>query len=662
MQFPIILKPAFGSASAFVIKIKDESELLPIYEYIRQNISTHPDSADWDTLDILAEEYIEGDEVDIDITLQNGKIKFYSITDNYKTNEPFFIETGQSIPSNLPQEDQQGLIDMAEEALEKFGIQNGIIHFEAKTNSSGATPIEINLRLGGDEVYSFVKSAWGVDLIENAAKIALGIYIKRILNPGKPKEFLAGTSFFSDHSGVLVKFNNDRHIEKRKFVEEFHFYKKIGDTVLVPPEGYEYLGWLTASGENSIDAQENLDWAVKQIKYTVAKFDHASSLGKTSQRNNFSSAYLTKKMLSRAIKLEQIKWMSPKNLKKLRIGLAYVSNDDVGKNGTHNIKKGISYIEKILAERGYKVTLFNFSDVSKIYPDLKTTDINLMLFINEDRKTFYANYQITSLLDLLQIPYAGSDFSTLSLCNNKVRVNKILAFNNIPLPEWDYITDINEELDEDLQFPLLVNPLLAYDDNSAVNEIVVKNKAELQKALKKIVVDQKKYALVEQCVEGDEYEISILGNDEIDIWVLPLTRHKYNASSGTYTIQIPPKNVNKKLSFFIVGSLKPSEHRELFNIPLEDFKDECENFDILMTDFRMPPMESISNGIELIRFIKLNKINPEMKIILMSAEMDENIKSVALAAGADKVMNKFEICGVKTMEKLLEELFFKNKT
>ena len=36
------------------------------------------------------------------------------------------------------------------------------------------------------------------------------------------------------------------------------------------------------------------------------------------------------------------------------------------------------------------------------------------------------------------------------------------------------------------------------------------------------------------------------------------------------------KNVNKKLSFFIVGSLKPSEHRELFNIPLEDFKDECE--------------------------------------------------------------------------------------
>ena len=36
------------------------------------------------------------------------------------------------------------------------------------------------------------------------------------------------------------------------------------------------------------------------------------------------------------------------------------------------------------------------------------------------------------------------------------------------------------------------------------------------------------------------------------------------------------KNVNKKLSFFVVGSLKPSEHKELFDIPLEEFKEEYE--------------------------------------------------------------------------------------
>ncbi len=36
------------------------------------------------------------------------------------------------------------------------------------------------------------------------------------------------------------------------------------------------------------------------------------------------------------------------------------------------------------------------------------------------------------------------------------------------------------------------------------------------------------------------------------------------------------KNINKKLSFFIVGSLKPSEYTELFDIPLEEFNEEYE--------------------------------------------------------------------------------------
>lgn len=34
------------------------------------------------------------------------------------------------------------------------------------------------------------------------------------------------------------------------------------------------------------------------------------------------------------------------------------------------------------------------------------------------------------------------------------------------------------------------------------------------------------------------------------------------------------KNIDKKLHFFVVGSLKPSEHRELFEIPLEEFNGE----------------------------------------------------------------------------------------
>ncbi|MDD5031644.1 MAG: ATP-grasp domain-containing protein, partial [Patescibacteria group bacterium] len=124
-NFPLVIKPAYGSSSAFVVKVENKEELANTYNYIKKNISTTTESALSDGLEILAEEYIDGEEVDINIILQNGKIKFYSIVDNYKTDEPFFVETQWAIPSRLHKNDQQALVEMAEMILEKLGVQNG---------------------------------------------------------------------------------------------------------------------------------------------------------------------------------------------------------------------------------------------------------------------------------------------------------------------------------------------------------------------------------------------------------------------------------------------------------------------------------------------------------------------------------------------------------
>ena len=124
--FPLVVKPAYGASSAYVVKVENEEDIYSTYEYIQKNISTDIESALVNGLEILAEEYIDGDEVDVDILLQNGKVKFYSITDNFQTREPFFVETGDAIPSSLPPWEQKQLVELAEEVLEKLEIQNGV--------------------------------------------------------------------------------------------------------------------------------------------------------------------------------------------------------------------------------------------------------------------------------------------------------------------------------------------------------------------------------------------------------------------------------------------------------------------------------------------------------------------------------------------------------
>jgi len=235
LSYPLVVKPVFGTSSAFVVRVNNAEELHETVDYIRKNISSAVESALAAGTAIMAEEYIDGNEVDIDILLQHGKIKFWSMSDNDATREPFFVETGQCIPSRLSQSQQAELVDLAEEILERLGIENGCIHFEAKYGSRGPMPIEINLRMGGDEVYYFVKTAWGVDLIENAARIMMGQYIRPIVKPDRPKKFVSGKYFLPAHSGVLASLALPKAVESG----ELQFFKHVGDPVLAPPLGFE---------------------------------------------------------------------------------------------------------------------------------------------------------------------------------------------------------------------------------------------------------------------------------------------------------------------------------------------------------------------------------------------------------------------------------------
>jgi len=572
--FPVVIKPAYGSSSAFVIKAEDKDELVSTYQYIKKAMPTSVESALADGSELLVEEYIEGDEVDIDILIQNGRIKYCSVSDNSKTNEPFFIETRHTIPSSLPEKDQEELMQMADETLEKLGVENGCIHFEAKSTKRGPVPLEVNLRMGGDEIYSFNKGAWHVDLVEGAAKIALGVHIPKIENPEEPFQYLCEHDFLPEHSGILVQLNIDPIVEKKKYLEEIHFFKQIGDAVLAPPEGYESLGWITVSGDNPLDAQDNLNEALKYVNFEIAKFDPTSSIGKTERKNHFSYSAINKDMIIRRSKIEKIRRMSIQNQRNLHIGIAYnIYDTGDSENAVEMDLMGVGKnIEETLKERGYKVSFFDFNNIGQAIDDLRKMDVDLVFNVCERiNASSLLEPHAASILDVLQIPYTGSSPFTLALCIDKIRVKKLLAYHNIPTPRWDYVYSLEDDLRTDLRYPLIVKP--ANTDNSIgiTNDSVVTNIKELELQLQKVVLDIGRPALIEEYIDGDEYDVSILGSESEDFRVLPLSRSVFDKMPKGYwhiypyeakwsedmayktgiEIQRPPKNINKKLASLI---------------------------------------------------------------------------------------------------------------
>lgn len=572
-RFPLVIKPVYGSSSAFVVKAETKEELFESYKYLKKSISQNIETSLSDGSEIMVEEYIDGDEVDIDIIVQNGRLKFFSISDNDKTNEPFFIETGHSIPSNLPDADQDELIRMAYETLEKIGVQNGCIHFEAKATKNGPMPIEVNLRMGGDEIYSFVKEAWRVDLIENAVKIATGIYIDEIIKSEEPYKYLAEKDFLADYSGVLSKLEIDEEkIKKNKNILEVEFFKKIGDPVLAPPYGFDNLGWITVTGDNHLDAEDNLEEAIKSVIYEIARFHPMSLIGKTARKEKFSFANIGKNSIIGKVKIEKIRKLPLKEQRNLHIGIAGNLYED---NNSLNVEKELASvgqtIEKTLRSRGYKVSFFDFNSVNKAYNGLKSSEVDLIFNVCERiNDSSLLEPHAASILDVLRIPYTGSNPLTLGLCIDKIRVKKLLNFHKIPTPRWDYAYSVNDSISEDLKYPLIVKP--ANTDNSIGinNDSVVVNKEQLKIQLKKVIVDLGSPALVEEYIEGDEFDVSVLGSSETDLKVLPLSRSIFdNLPKGYWhiypfeskyenneiykkiIIQRPPKNISKKLESLI---------------------------------------------------------------------------------------------------------------
>jgi D-alanine-D-alanine ligase len=571
LRFPLVVKPAFGAASAFVVKADNEEELRASYNYLKKDISPKVESALNDGLDVFVEEYIDGDEVDLDILVQNGKIKFCAISDNGQTKEPFFIETTRMTPSSLPPKNQAELLAMADETLEKLGILNGCIHFEAKSTPAGPLPLEINLRLGGDEIFPSIKAAWRVDLIENLVKIALGVYIPKFEFPAGPYEYLVAKTFSADDSGIVVNLEIAEDLKRRPYVREFQFEKKIGDAVLVPPDGYEYLGWILVAGSNALDARDNLQAAEKAINYEIARFHPASSIGKTARRSPFSVSAINTDILKRRSKIEKIRRMAISNQRNLHIGIAcnlYEENGDDQETAVENDLTVIGKdIEKTLKERGYKISFFDFNDLPKAFNDLRNSDVDLVVNVCERiNNSSLLEPHVASILDTLQIPYTGSNPFTLGLCIDKIRVKKLLTYHKIPTPEWDYVYSLDDDIREDLRYPLIVKP--ANTDNSIgiTNDSVVRNKEELYKQLEKILKGIGRPALIEEYIDGDEYDVPIIGSEEDDLRVLPLARsifdelppnlwHIYPFESkytdgGEYNkiiVQRPPKNIGKKL-------------------------------------------------------------------------------------------------------------------
>jgi D-alanine-D-alanine ligase len=134
--------------------------------------------------------------------------------------------------------------------------------------------------------------------------------------------------------------------------------------------------------------------------------------------------------------------------------------------------------------------------------------------------------QIPAMLDMLGIPYTGSDPLTLGLCLDKRRSKEILAHHGIATPKFTVITSLGE-IPAPLHYPLIVKPTLEGSSKGVTDKALVQNRHELVRQLEWVLNTYQQPALVEEFLPGREFTVALIGNGS-DLTVLPIVEINFD--------------------------------------------------------------------------------------------------------------------------------------
>lgn len=185
----------------------------------------------------------------------------------------------------------------------------------------------------------------------------------------------------------------------------------------------------------------------------------------------------------------------------------------------------IHAVRDAIAER-YTVELVEAN--ADAFERLRTMKPTFVFNIAEGLYGVSREAQLPAMLELLQIPYLGSDPLTLALCLDKGRTKEILAYHGVRTAPFVIVSTMDELEDARVRFPQIVKPLHEGSSKGIYNSCVVRNSEELEREVQTIIEHYHEPVLVEEFLAGREFTVAIMGNGSA-LTVLPIVEISFAA-------------------------------------------------------------------------------------------------------------------------------------
>lgn len=198
--------------------------------------------------------------------------------------------------------------------------------------------------------------------------------------------------------------------------------------------------------------------------------------------------------------------------------------------------------------------------------------------------------QVPSVLEMLDIPYSGSDPQCLAICLDKPLTKKLVALSGISTPRWQVIASSGELRGmawDDFPFPAFVKPASEGSSKGIRLGSRVESIEQMTGVATVLLERYRQPVMVEEFIAGDEVTVGIVGNSPPKVVGIMRVLPKRREAHFVYSLEVK-RDWERLVDYECPARLEASILSEIADYSLRAFKVlGCRDFARL--DFRLSP-------------------------------------------------------------------------
>ena len=273
----------------------------------------------------------------------------------------------------------------------------------------------------------------------------------------------------------------------------------------------------------------------------------------------------------------------------MRIGLIYDLFDDYpwqdgeafDADVENEPEETVVALEEALAGLGHETV--RIGPARNLLSCMDNPSFDLAVNIAEGGRGRNREGEAPTLLDLMDVPYIGSDALTLSLSLDKVWTKDLARAAGLRTPEYAVVSPESQTISVD--YPAFVKPRYEGSAKGLTKDSKVDCDEDLIRQVEHVMQAYEQDVLVERFIEGSEFTVAVIGNDPPR--TLPVIQRAVESASGIGLHVLDRKGLPEvDHAFDLPGDLTPELEFRLEKAALIVFeKLECRDF--ARVDFRV---------------------------------------------------------------------------